>query len=204
MSDLDDLVVEADPARGVDPSTSTAARVDLFNLIRSSSPPQALRTRRWWTRPRVLIPIGIGALLSVTGAAVALPLLDLQVNGQEVELDVEIPITYTTKTGVSVVCSYGLYVGDPSKRTAADEALATFLREHDWQGIGQRIYEQAISHPYVPGATDEWESDTQQLRDQFSWSDAQNTVIFEQEIPSNLLPDGLSTGGPSNCSGQLR
>lgn len=154
----------------------------------------------WWKRRRVMVPMGLAALVAVTGAAVLIP-LQLGINGTQVELDAEIPIVYTTDTGVEVSCRFGIYFGDPADRSAADERLAAFVNEHDWTGIGQRIYEEAIANPFVPGSDDDWEVDTPELRDQSSFHRA--TQVIWEEIPDDLLHDGWSSGSTMDCKGQL-
>lgn len=155
----------------------------------------------WWKRRRTMIPLGIVGALALTGAAVFVP-LNLAVNGTQVDLDVEIPIVYTTDTGVDVSCRYGMYVGDPASRSAADERLAAFVKNHDWTGIGQRIYDAAMANPFVPGPDDDWEVDNQELRDNASFFNALG-MIWE-EIPAELQEDGQSSGGTSDCTGKLR
>ncbi len=155
----------------------------------------------WWKRRRILIPFGIVGVVALTGAAIVIP-LSLLVNGTQVELDAEIPIVYTTDTGVDVTCRYGIHFGDPTHRTAADERLAEFVQNHDWTGIGQHIYDEAIANPFVPGPNDDWEVDTQEIRDDFSFSRA--TDLIWDEIPAGLQQDGQSAGATMDCTGQLR
>lgn len=173
-------------------SMSIAARETALG----SSPVRAL----WWKRRRAIIPLGIGGLVALTGAAVFVP-LGLWVNGTKVDLDAEIPIVYTTDTGAEVSCRYGFYFGDPAARTAADEELAQFVQEHDWTGIGQRVYDEAIANPFVPGADDHLEVDNQEVRDGFSFFHALGLVW--EEIPTELQQAGLTAGGTSDCTGRL-
>lgn len=147
-----------------------------------------------------MIPLGVVGTLVLTGAAVMIP-LGLWINGTKVHLDAEIPINYTTDTGVDVSCRYGIYFGDPANRTAADHRLADFLQTHDWTGIGQRIYDEAIANPFEPGPNDDWEVDSAELRDSFSFNSAVN-LIWE-EIPSDLLEGVRSSGAVSDCAGRL-
>lgn len=154
----------------------------------------------WWRRRRAMIPLGIGGLVALTGAAVFVP-LGLWVNGTQVDLDAEIPIVYTTDTGAEVSCRYGFYFGDPADRTAADEELAQFVQEHDWTGIGQRVYDEAIANPFVPGPDDHIEVDNQEVRDGFSFFHALGLVW--EEIPAELQQAGSSAGGTSDCTGRL-
>ncbi|UJP10343.1 hypothetical protein L2X99_01095 [Microbacterium sp. KUDC0406] len=160
-----------------------------------------IRRRHWWKRPRIVVPIAFGIAVLATGAAEYVPLM-LGVNGTPVDVEVRIPIHYVTDSGVTIDCEEGLYVGDPAHRTAADEKLADFLKAQDWSGIGQEIYDKAIAEPFVPGPNDDWEVDTQELRDGFSFRNAES-LIYER-IPDELTPDGTSIGGTGTCAGQLR
>jgi hypothetical protein len=128
--------------------------------------------------------------------------LSLAINGTQVDLDVEIPIIYTTDNGMDVSCRYGIYFGDPAHRTAGDEQLAEFVENHDWTGIGQRIYDEAIANPFVPGPNDDWEVDNQELRDNFSFNIALSSIIWE-EIPKSPQA-GWTGGATSDCTGKLR
>lgn len=148
------------------------------------------------------MPLAILGVAALTGAAVLIP-LSLGINGIQVDLDAQIPIIYTTDNGIDVSCRYGIYFGDPASRTAADEELAEFVADHDWTGIGQRIYDDAIANPFVPGPNDDWEVDNQELRDNFSFTNALSRVIWE-EIPADLMQDAQSAGGTSDCTGKLR
>lgn len=147
------------------------------------------------------MPIAIGTALVTTAGALIVPLA-LGINGQQVDIDALIPIHYTTETGVTVDCTYGIYVGDPADRTAADQELADYLNTQDWSGIGEEIYDQAMANPFVPGPNDDWQVDNQQIRDRFSFNRALN-VIYER-IPADLMTEGMSTGATTNCTGQLR
>lgn len=156
--------------------------------------------RPWWKRTRALIPLSIAGVIALTGAAVAIP-LGLWVSGTKVEFDAEIPIAYATDTGIDVNCRYGIYFGDPTIRSAADEQLADFVHEHDWTGIGQRIYAEAIAHPFVPGPDDHLEVDTPKVRDQFSFTHA--TGLIWEEIPVALRQAGYSSASTMDCKGLL-
>ncbi|MFB7252539.1 hypothetical protein [Microbacterium sp. NPDC056234] len=156
----------------------------------------------WWKRRRSVIPLGVVALVAATGAAVLIPLQLGTEDGAQFSVDAEIPINYTTETGVDISCRYGIYFGDPSNRTAADERLADFVNDHDWTGIGQRIYDEAMSNPFVPGPNDDWQVDTQQLRDKASFSQAATLIWIE--IPDELMREGQQSASTTDCKGQLR
>ena len=156
----------------------------------------------WWKRRRAVVPLGVVALVAVTGAAVVIPLQLGTEDGTQFAVDAEIPIIYTTETGIKISCRYGIHFGDHTDRTVADERLADFVNNHDWTGIGQRIYDEAMSNPFVPGPGDDWEVDTQQLRDKASFSQAM--TLIASELPEELLGEGQSWGSTTDCEGRLR
>ncbi len=198
MKNLDALIAAADP---------TKERADNTDLIISElwhevEALEGQRSRgRWWRSPKFVAPAAAVLVAGLTAAAVVAP-MQLFVNGQAVELDVTIPIVYTTETGVTISCDYGIYVGDPATRSAADDELAAFLAAEDWTGVGQEIYDEAMANPFVPGPDDVWETDTQEMRDQFSFNRA--TWIIYERFPEGLWSEGMSTGGSSTCTGRLR
>jgi|GEM_PF-1851484 len=193
----------ADPAAGGEDAELHALVRRLSTDAREASLTGSATRMPWWKRRRAIGPIGIAGIVALTGAAVLVP-LGLRINGTQVDLDAEIPIVYTTDTGVDVSCRWGIVFGDPVNRSAADERLAEFVENRDWTGIGQRIYEEAIANPFVPGPNDDWEVDNQELRDYSSFNNALNLVIWE-EIPASLLAqEGQSAGATSDCTGKLR
>jgi hypothetical protein len=194
-------IASADPAMVPTGATTHDLVRRMAAAARQASTDMADARRPWWKRPGTMVPLGIVGALALTGAAVAVP-LRLWVNDIPVKLDVEIPIVYTTDTGLEVSCRYGIYFGDPVNRSDADEELAQFVANHDWTGIGQRIYDEAIANPFIPGPNDDWEVDSQDIRDSFSFGRA--TDLIWAEIPEDLRQTGLSAGGTSDCTGQLR
>lgn len=200
---LQSELASADPAAGDEDAKLRVLVHRLSTDAREASLTGSSARMPWWKRRRAGIPLGIAGIVALTGAAVLVP-LGLWINGTQVDLDAEIPIVYTTDTGVDVSCRWGIYFGEPVNRSAADEKLAEFVENHDWTGIGQRIYEEAIANPFVPGPNDDWEVDNQELRDNFSFNNALNLVIWD-EIPASLLEqEGQSAGATSDCTGKLR
>ncbi len=199
---LQSELASADPAAGGEDAKLRALIHRLSTDAREASFAGPVARVPWWKRRRAVIPLGIAGVVALTGAVVLVP-LGLGVNGIQVDLDAEVPIIYTTDTGVDVTCRWGIYFGDPVNRSAADERLAEFVQNHDWTGIGQRIYEEAIANPFVPGPNDDWEVDNQELRDNFSFNNALSLVIWD-EIPASLMEQDQSAGATSDCTGKLR
>lgn len=194
-------LASADPVPGSDDAELRALVRRMSAEAREASIAASAARAPWWKRRRVMIPLAVGVVVALTGSAVLVP-LDLWSDGVKVDLDAEIPIVYTTDTGVDVTCRFGIHFGDPTHRTAADEALAEFVETHDWTGIGQRIYDEAILNPFVPGPDDDLEVDTQEGRDAFSFYRALD--LISEEIPIELRQAGQSSGATTDCTGQLR
>ncbi|MEV4688216.1 hypothetical protein [Microbacterium sp. LWH3-1.2] len=194
--DISDELAAADPATPSDP------KVREFVRSTSAEAEREIRNNRrpFWRRRRAIVPTLVVGALALAGAAVVVP-LSLWVNGTQVDV-VNIPINYTTDTGVQVRCRYGIYFGDPANRTEADEELTRFVENHDWDGIGQRIYDEAMADPFAPGPNDDWEVDNQELRDNFSFHRALSVIWTE--IPQELRKPNQSAGGTTDCKGQLR
>lgn len=198
---LKSQIAAADPARELnDAQTGALVRRMSVDAYQAASSNTAVSRVPWLRRRPGVALLAIGGALTLTGAAVAIP-LTLWVGGTQVDLDAKIPIAYTTDTGVDVTCEYGIYFGNFENRSEADEQLARFVHEHDWSGIGQRIYDEAIANPFTPGAADDWDVDTQALRDRTSFIEA--TDLIWNEIPVELQQGGQSSSATMNCTGQL-
>lgn len=176
-----------------EPPTSIALNAALDSLVvktRSASDAQRSKARR---RNLWLVPtVAAGALALTAGAVLFTPNFDP---------DVRIPIEYVTDTDVTVSCTYALRVG--SVIGGENPELREWVLAQDWTGVGQRIYDDAIAHPFVPTedtpAEDGW---TTELVDSVSWFDAMDRQIIGQ-IPADLTGFGDEISGGSDCTGQL-
>ncbi len=195
---LDEDLKGADPATRI-PRGEAAV---IIEAMASALSWESDRPRRWWSNWRITVPVGIVGALALTGAAAVMPLV-LGVDGQEVELDARIPIRYVTDSGVTVECVYGIYLGSPAGRTVEVERAADFLADYDWEGIGEEIYDWAMTHPVTPGENEVWEVDTPELRDQLSFRLAVSPVVLEK-LPPDLRDAGIGFSSTDTCSGQLR
>lgn len=198
--DLADPVGRADDARLHD------LVVRMATEARAAATHESPTTTPWWKRRRVVVPLGIASVVALTGGAILIP-LSLSVDGTQVEADAKISIVYTTDSGTEVGCRYWIYFGEPSSRDAETQALADFMATHNWSGIGQRIYEEAIANPFVPGRDGGLQSDSAQARDEMSLAIATSRLI-EAEVPSNLQgplhKEGTISSSTTDCKGELR
>lgn len=199
MNTLDDHLRHADPALRLRRDVTDALLEDIADRL----PAQKTRARRrWWRDWRIALPIGVVSVVALSGAAIVAPLV-LGVNGEWVELDARIPITYQTNSGVSVTCEYGLYVSSENGRTADDERLAAFFAREDWTTIGQEIYDFAIANPVEPREGEVWTNDSPETRDAISFKLAFYPVI-QSRLPADLRGNGSGWSSTDTCTGPYR
>lgn len=202
---LSDLAA-ADPAVGDGYATSHDLVQQMAVVAREAAASGIPARRRWWRRRRVVLPVLVVGIAALSGGALLIP-LNIMVNGGHVKGDVVIPIVYTTDTGKQISCRDAIFYGDENgHKDAADKRLAAFMAEHDWTGIGQRAYEDALAHPFVPGVDGGLSEDTPEMRDRASFSSALDRVIAD-ETPAELRIDpgklGTISSGASDCQGEL-
>jgi hypothetical protein len=211
--ELDELLEASVP----DDLDYEAVRVDVRQLSFAAAAQvskETPRVKRFWSKRKIALGAVGMLVIGLTSAAVANSFdpdglfvcagpqdsqyLDL---GQCVQAHMEtIPIYYETATGKTINCSIGIAFENQGNGTHA-AALTAFVKNHDWTGIGQRIYQEAIDHPFVPGPSDGFETEpSQAVLDSFSFEKAQHLIY--DEIPA--APEGTSGGGTSNCHGELR
>jgi hypothetical protein len=198
ISDLE----SADPVgAGDDDGVRDAVLQMAYSARNRAGSERAKAVAPWWKRHHALLPISIATMAVLTGGAILIP-LDLSVSGVSVEPDVEIPIVYTTDTGVEVSCREQFFFGEPGDRDDDDVRVAEFMRSHDWTGIGQQIYEEALANPIIPEA----DGGTEPQFDQASFSSATSRVI-EAEIPVSLraawAEEGTLYSTVTDCTGEL-
>ncbi len=194
----DEELRQGDPVVGLRHDEATSLITAMVGELQAGHLP----TTRWWKNWKVTVPVGVVGVLALTGAAIAAPLV-LGVDGQWVDIDARIPITYETESGVSVSCVYGLYVSSAAGRTAEDDRLGEFLADADWTGIGQEIYDYAIANPVTPQEGEVWNNDSPEVRDAISFKLAVTPVITAH-VPAELLNSGSGWSSTDTCTGPFR
>jgi len=196
-SNLDGLLTEVAPAT-LDGKMSRVLVRQVF-LAQTATRPR----RRFWRRPQIVFAVALLIAAGTTAGGVATQMMktgDLLFDDVAVPLDASILIAYETDSGRSIRCSIGMYY---TSEVADVTRLKSFLADHDWSGIGQRIYDRAMARPFRPGPGDDLSADTPQaVIDSISFSNALS-VLYD-EIPSELIPDGTLGGTVSDCNGELR
>ncbi|WP_181125583.1 MULTISPECIES: hypothetical protein [unclassified Rathayibacter] len=176
---------------GRSPIGGLASRTVIEDLV-SATAESATPRRPWWRRPLLILPV-IGVLAATTAGAVVFTV--------GFDADAIVPINYTTDSGRQVSCHYAVEAGIGG--TSDPAAVKDFIAEHDWSGIGQRVYEEALAHPYIPRNSEEAAGLTQANLDKFSFGAALTTVIWA-EVPDELVPEDMLSGAESDCEGELR
>lgn len=196
MHSPDEELTAIDPARHLD--DELAARLVNAAWVQAASSRPSRSSRYDW---RVRLPAGLAAVAVTTGAAIAVPVW-LGINGIQVEPDAQIPINYTTLSGVEVSCTWAVHIGD-AERTPLEERVAEALAATNWDGVGQDIYEQAIANPRVPQPGETWAVDTQGTRDAISFKLAILPVV-ERRLPEALQGAASQWGSTDTCTGPFR
>lgn len=194
METLNDDLRRADPARHLrdDDLEEVLARADI--------PADGEPRRVWWKKRRIAIPLFVWAAAALTGGAIVTPLV-LGVGDEWVDLDARIPVTYTTQSGISVSCEYGVYASSEDGRTPEAERVGEILATADWTGFGQEVYDHSLAHPIVPREGDVWTNDTPETRDTISFKLALTAVVTSR-IPLELRAVGIA--GTDTCAGPFR
>ncbi len=128
--------------------------------------------------PALLVPV---IALSTTGGT----------NVRQVP-DFSIPISYTTDAGKSVSCTVEFFNGE-TNYVDTNTAALRYLRTQNWSGVGQKIYDLALTYEGDANA-----------KGYSAWSRAEAELIGKTVPASTLRPgDGGFGTNDSDCSGIL-
>ncbi len=179
---LDELLVRSAPPREPD------AELRIAEVVRASHPAptgRRARSRALWAIPA----IGLGALTLTAGAYVT-----------SLIPDATIPVNYVTDTGVEIQCTVYLEAGSLFDGGAV--AMQAYLRDQEWNGIGQQIYDRALEYSEVSHPEDAVFNSPAE-RDLWLWQRAENELTV-LALPSALWAGGeVHLAGDSDCTGQL-
>jgi hypothetical protein len=197
MATVDDRLKNSDPAQAISDAGLSPVVLAAWERVKSS-PPARLPRRKW----RIAVPLIAVALVS-TGAAIVVPMtISIGEQNTTVEPDAQIPIDYTTASGKEVTCSYLVYLGD-DVRTSRDSDVGAILGNTDWTGVGQDIYDHAISNPRGPVDGEVWTEDSPEARDLTSFVLAVLPVV-EGRLPVDLQGEVGTWRMTSTCEGPYR
>jgi hypothetical protein len=145
------------------------------------------RHRAW-----IALPVAVCGIAALSAGALVADNLMTQ--------DVVIPISYVTDTGKSIECT--VKVGGGSSFDPKSTAIPDWFRAHDWDGVGQRIYDRALTIDPSEGLVGN-DGLSQKTLDHFAFGDALNAEIV-YIVPADVLGPGFAEVGASwDCDGIL-
>lgn len=192
---VDELL--AGSARDYAPSRSTAAALDAVVADARRASSQVRKPRRaFWLIPGVMV--AVGALTA--GTVIVDDLL---------HADLPIAVKYITDTGVAVSCTAQIEGGSLFKPQS--DAVIEYYQTHDFEGVGQRIYDYAMVLTGDQEATagvlpisSEWIPEEGFLSDEEAFSFSLTSFL----LTDTLVELDISGSGGSqlsqDCTGQLR
>lgn len=197
MNSLDDRIKNADPAKGLSDANLSPEILAVWERAQSTLPSRTLG-RRW----RIAIPLIAVALVSTGAAVVAPAVLSVGEQNTVVEPDAQIPLSYRTSSGTEVSCIYRVYLGG-DVRTPDERNIGAVLADTDWTGVGQDIYDHAISNPRVPQEGEVWTNDSAETRDAISFKIAV-VPMLERRLPADLRGAVGEWRSTDTCEGPFR
>ena len=201
-TELDERLRASAPEGLSEDATAREAALELVAATRVD----ALQLGHTRLRRRLVLGIPAAALaigLLTAGSVVAVQNLMPKI--------ITIPVSYTTDTGKTISCQVTIEGdGDNAADTAA---IAEYVRSKDWTGLGQRVYDYALAHPWKPNPGDAWEDAngtmhkgdppmTAAERDNTTWDDALSVFVFAP-LPKGLTDGDYGSGWGSTCEGVL-
>lgn len=190
----------------LEPSAETlaSARASLLTVATTDPAPAArlrriaARGRRWLPTRRGLAVAGVALVSGVAltaAASVWVPALWVGPDAQKVDVDLVLPVVYTTLSGESIRCTYGVYFNPEAGRANLDAALSA-LHNQDWTSFGDDVKNYALAHPFIEGDS----ADTGQ-RERIAFELAAATIVRERA--GDLLPEDTAISYTNDCPGRL-
>lgn len=183
---IEQLLAESAPER-LSSRMDAAPAID--GLLENVKAAERAQRPRWRRKALVIaLPAALAAVGALTAGGIAVASFDWSTK-------IDIPIQYTTDTGRSIECTVVLKSGAAFDLDAL--SIGNALRARDWSGIGQKIYDRALSHPHILH-----EGESSDNLDANSWYDA----LFElvpgpQPLGRGVGASSMSVG--SDCAGDL-
>jgi hypothetical protein len=113
--------------------------------------------------------------------------------------DVIVQVSYVTDQERQVDCA--IFIEGGSILNPGTTVIGDYLKEQDWTGIGQKMYDRALE---ISDALAQAESGpvSDAERDQWAWYLAEDQLTV-QTVPAGLLAEGEHAVSGSTCSGEL-
>jgi hypothetical protein len=195
-STLDALLRRSAPSPAPADLAVDANLLAIVDHARRAAQPARRRRRALWL---VAIPAVPALALALTAGI-----------DERLSPDLTIPVTYTTDTGYTESCSIFVFNGEINWIEVSFTAV-DYLSAQDWDGIGQRIYQQALVEevairqqvadrdPAVAVTSDGLTMPSETQIQEAAWN------IAEGQLTSGTVPTkpGDHWGGDTDCSGRL-
>lgn len=165
------------------------------------TPRPATTDRPMWRRGSAIVALTLSAVVLTAGAALVQPTLFVGAEGTRVDADLTIPVNYTTQSGQSVACTYGIYFNPTSGRSSDLEDDLRSLADENWDGFGEAVKQYAIENPFTPPSDPGWANADRRVLERMAFEEAIDVIIRER-AHGVISPDAavLTT---SDCSGEL-
>jgi len=151
----------------------------------------AVRPKRKLHRAWIVLPAAALGVAALTAGAVVVD--------NVMTMDVSIDLSYVTDTGLVEECFVnvgGATLLDPKGRQIAD-----WFRDHDWKGIGQKVYVRALEIDPTAGLESPAQYSQQEL-DAMAWSEALSELVV-RSVPADVTGREASVGAQWDCDGLL-
>lgn len=141
----------------------------------------------------------VSAVVLTGGASVWIPQFGVDSVDRGIEVDLTLPVEYTTLSGDPISCTYAVSLGATAGRADLDEALS-MLRGQDWTTFGEDVKRVALANPFTETGP-EWEDLDQGLREKIAFERAAAELVIERA--GGLLPEDTAVGSTTDCSGRV-
>jgi len=193
MNDFDNRLRSSAP---VTPPVTPELQGDISRLVSTTraSVTSSRRRRMLWAVPA----LGLAAA-ALTGGALAV---------QTMTADVVLDLGYTNSSGERISCTVELAAG--AENVFDDVTASNYLRDRDWTGFGQKVYDRSQANPVDPASVvdsdvpDGWtEAEiTPELLANLSWADALSDELNEVATPKLGMGNAWASWSSDDCEGQ--
>lgn len=141
----------------------------------------------------------VSAVVLTGGASVWIPQFGVEPVDKGMEVDLTLPVEYTTLSGDPISCTYAVSLGATAGRADLDETLS-MLRRQDWTTFGEDVKKAALANPFTETGP-EWKDLDQGLREKIAFERAAADLVIERA--GGLLPKDTAVGSTTDCSGRV-
>lgn len=141
----------------------------------------------------------VSAVVLTGGASVWIPQFGVDPVDKGMEVDLTLPVEYTTLSGDHISCTYAVSLGAAAGR-ADLEATLSMLRDQDWTTFGEDVKRAALADPFTETGP-EWKDLDDGLREKIAFERAAAEIVIDRT--GGLLPADTAVGSTTDCSGRV-